>query len=110
MKKEGLFVVLAILAVGSIFFSFIGSMNYSGNVVKDVDCSLAMNKFESSKSSFDCEDGDNSGIYTEICKKNDEIMIYEYSLGEYKKWSFIEKDGTREEYVYDLSSKNCEKR
>jgi len=109
MKKQGIFVILVILAVGSIFFSFIDSMNYSGNVVRDLDCSLAMNEFESSKKNYNCDLKREGEISVERCNVVGETMIYEYSPNEFKKWIFIKND-KEEIYFYDLKNKVCEKR
>ena len=109
MKKEGLFVILAVLALGAIFFSFISSMNYSGYAVKDMSsCLAAKNRFDSFKIDSNCVLKTKEGVKIESCQNGDEMAKYEYSPSEFKRWSFL-KEGEKEEYIYYLKTKECKK-
>jgi hypothetical protein len=107
MEKKTIFLVLLILGIGSVFFSFISSMKYSGYAVMD-DCLIAKNRFENTKDNFECEIKEGED-YLEICEKDGELISYEHKKGVFKEWVF-KKDGKEERYIYDLKTKTCKKR
>ena len=108
MEQKTIFYSILIIAVGAMFFSLLGWMDFSGYAVKDInDCLIAKNKFEISQKHFECTSEEAGDEITEICTREGETMTYKYSKSNFKKWTF-EKEGDTEVYTYDLESRTCE--
>jgi hypothetical protein len=108
MKKQTIFFSILIIAVGAMFFSMLGWMDFSGYAVKDVnDCLIAKNKFEISQKHFECTSEGEGDETTTICTREGETMTYEYSKSNFKIWTF-EKKGEIDIYTYNLESRTCD--
>jgi hypothetical protein len=108
MKQRTLFYSILIIAVGAIFFSLLGWMDFSGYAVKDVnDCLIAKNKFDISQKHFECTAEGVGDETLTICTRDGETMTYQYSKSNFKKWTF-EKNEEINTYTYNLESRTCD--